>query len=963
MTDRKCFLKSKRKTSKLLRGDLDGGSTSSDRYDIDVPPLNTTIATTSSESTDAPSNKPSLASKPEENVDPPESSPRKEAVVEGTYVSPAKVKARKDGGTPSKSPTTQVQNGSPERLTTGKSNDQHVFTPPRPPRDQVILETRMVPTKTKTGKRDRCSETVTSPSSSSGGADSASHTKKRRRKKKKRKSSDESVSPGPSRSTVMSPLPYASTSKFAGDSDEELGATLAKFTPLKKVTSGDRKSRRDKGKSSKKRKKKDVSERRITDSYSSSPPPPGRRPSQTKRSFPRKKLSEKFRPMSTADKVQTIPQQPVPREENVESDEDFQNDDEADDIEQPQYPSDASSDDSDGDGDGDAPQAGEPEDRWRLSNEGDLLRFTLPDFIEEIGPTFKFDPPEPELAYFNKFITIDMLKIATRETNKYQRFHEKFIAKKRNPRWTQVSDAEMAAFVGCTILMGVDRKPSIEDYWSNSDALYNVAVSKVMTRSRFQMIRRYFHIADPYGDPRREADPEVRQRRTEEDPLYKINRWLGPMVENCLENYKPHQQVSIDEGMVKFKGRSVFKQRMPQKPDKDGFKIWQVADSITSYVCNFEPYLGIKYKSKKEGRKKQKGAVKQTTLRLCGPMYGKNQVLYVDSLFAKIDTALELKENGVFMVGSFRRSRKNLPPQLVPTNTRKKYIKLDSGQMLACSLTHPDDVLNITAYQDRKTQVFILNTVYYPLATINATDDDTVADDENEIPVSLARYRRYMGGVDRANQKRKYYHTGRKNNRYWTYLVWYMVDVALVNSYECYKHHFPETKLQHKFFNINVAKQLIGGFCSRNQRGNREATKQALANVIQPENMALHKQVKFQGRQKGCKECSSRAKLTPSGRVPETIHGCEFCGVHLHKGKCFASFHHRLLMRGRRSVAVQVDIPRPPPMRPRVAQPQPVQAERPAEPRGRQLRQIRQPPKAKTPSPPGKKRKGKKRRS
>ena len=87
MTDRKCFLKSKRKTSKLLRGDLDGGSTSSDRYDIDVPPLNTTIATTSSESTDAPSNKPS--------------SPRKEAVVEGTYVSPAKVKARKDGGTQS----------------------------------------------------------------------------------------------------------------------------------------------------------------------------------------------------------------------------------------------------------------------------------------------------------------------------------------------------------------------------------------------------------------------------------------------------------------------------------------------------------------------------------------------------------------------------------------------------------------------------------------------------------------------------------------------------------------------------------------------------------------------------------------------------------------------------------------------------------------------------------------------
>nr|XP_006820655.1 PREDICTED: piggyBac transposable element-derived protein 3-like [Saccoglossus kowalevskii] len=269
------------------------------------------------------------------------------------------------------------------------------------------------------------------------------------------------------------------------------------------------------------------------------------------------------------------------------------------------------------------------------------------------------------------------------------------------------------------------------------------------------------------------------------------------------------QEISIDEGMIRFKGRSKFKQRLPHKPDRYGFKIWQVCDSTTSYIANFEPYLGVKYKTTIEGRKKETGTIKKTTHRLLQPFTEKNHILFCDSLFTSVNTALELQDKEVYMVGSFsRRNRKTMPPQLIPEGKSKK-LKLKIGEMKAA--TRPDDIINITAYQDDSAQILILNTVY-----------PEAVDDERHMPVSLQCYRHHMGGVDRSNQRRKYYHTGRKNNRWWIYMACYLIDVALVNAYECFKALNRTTKVTHKFFNIRTGKQLIGGHSSRIQKSIRE---------------------------------------------------------------------------------------------------------------------------------------------
>ena len=69
---------------------------------------------------------------------------------------------------------------------------------------------------------------------------------------------------------------------------------------------------------------------------------------------------------------------------------------------------------------------------------------------------------------------------------------------------------------------------------------------------------------------------------------------LETVNKKCRENYIPGQNLSVDEAMIGFKGRIQWKQYLPKKPTKWGFKIWSLADSETGYLLNIEPYIGKK---------------------------------------------------------------------------------------------------------------------------------------------------------------------------------------------------------------------------------------------------------------------------------------------------------------------------------------------------------------------------------
>ena len=76
---------------------------------------------------------------------------------------------------------------------------------------------------------------------------------------------------------------------------------------------------------------------------------------------------------------------------------------------------------------------------------------------------------------------------------------------------------------------------------------------------------------------------ELKRREPNYDHLFKIRPVLNDVLDKARDTYETSKNISIDEGMIAFKGRLAFRQYMPAKPTKYGIKVWMAADSSNGY--------------------------------------------------------------------------------------------------------------------------------------------------------------------------------------------------------------------------------------------------------------------------------------------------------------------------------------------------------------------------------------------
>lgn len=76
------------------------------------------------------------------------------------------------------------------------------------------------------------------------------------------------------------------------------------------------------------------------------------------------------------------------------------------------------------------------------------------------------------------------------------------------------------------------------------------------------------------------------------DKLWKVRGFLDSLAKTFQELYEVDGHATVDESMVKFKGRLGFRQYLPLKPIKWGIKVWVMAESSTGYCANFQVYSG-----------------------------------------------------------------------------------------------------------------------------------------------------------------------------------------------------------------------------------------------------------------------------------------------------------------------------------------------------------------------------------
>ena len=399
--------------------------------------------------------------------------------------------------------------------------------------------------------------------------------------------------------------------------------------------------------------------------------------------------------------------------------------------------------------------------------------------------------PSDPLGLFSLFFDDTLVDLIVEETNKYAELKLQGTGKE----WS--TDAqEIRAYMGFMILMGINQLPEIRDYWSTNDFLHYAPIANRISRDRFEQISRYLHFVD--------SDTLL----SREDPGFSRLQRVDPIIDHLKDRFKsiyyPHCEVSIDEAMIPFKGRSSMKQYLPLKPVKRGFKVWVIADATNGYTYDFNVYTG----ATAGGRETALG--EKVVMKLSESIQGRYHQLYFDNYFTSVNLLSKLLEKNTYACGTIRTNRKQYPAEIseeAKRLTRGGSVFRQSGNLVA------------TAWKDNKV-VNIVSTLADPS---EHTTVDRQQKDGTQVAVScpmcVALYNKYMGGVDLGDQLRGSYHVRLKNRKNYKYVFWFLFDVAITNSYILHSFDVSSSQVDHKAFRLKLAEQLIGDCMSRKSLG------------------------------------------------------------------------------------------------------------------------------------------------
>lgn len=280
----------------------------------------------------------------------------------------------------------------------------------------------------------------------------------------------------------------------------------------------------------------------------------------------------------------------------------------------------------------------------------DVLDFETHNFDQPIKVLKNYNNRSQPVDYFFDLFSQEMIELLVKNTNIYAK-----VTNSKN--WVEITQSEMKAFLGIMTLMSINPLSDFQLYWSTDEFYNNPVISKVMTLQRFKKITQNLHVSD------------VRNELPRNSPAYDKLCKVRPLIDALSERFEsacaPSQCNSVDESMIKFKGRSVMRQYMPKKPVKRGFKCWARCDSKTGFLHKFQLYTG------KMGESAEENLGFRVVLDLSEGM-PPGSLLAFDNFFTSIPLMWALHEKGIYSVGTIRIDRKYLPEEIIGPKMNKK---------------------------------------------------------------------------------------------------------------------------------------------------------------------------------------------------------------------------------------------------------------------------------------------------
>ena len=494
-------------------------------------------------------------------------------------------------------------------------------------------------------------------------------------------------------------------------------------------------------------------------------------------------------------------------------------------------------------------------DDYEIKWNGIRQSVTVNEFTHPSGPTKILTSSRKVKNFFELMFSKGVWSHICKQTNLYAKQRIKI---KPDPDWKEVTVAELKAWIGCLIAMGLNKLPDIKMYWDTTWKLSLVA--NRFTRKRFLSIKKYLHLAD--------NEDIVDQKDSSSDRIGKIRPLLNLLVANFKANYQPDCYLTADEDICKFKGRNKLKQYLRAKIVKWGYKIWKLCDSTTAYVLDLDVYLGKNSKN---------SSPYDAVMGLMEGYLDKHHVVVMDNFFTSVPLFTDLLARSTYACGTVRLNRKYLPEEF------KKKKVMDAGQ----SQFWQNDNFIATLWQDKRTVRFLST-------CCEAEGEDTVirrrnSDEPQQLscPPVVKIYTKYMGGVDRSDRLVRTYSVSRQSKKWWYRLFYYLLDTALANSFILYKISPNHDELSELDYLKQLAVALIGAISKDEKVQPRPQRKKTKVQIPPRVTAGNHWPVHTKKQQK-CQHCAR-----PGSRGPLSTYKCEACNVHLCIKGCFKNYHTR----------------------------------------------------------------------
>lgn len=247
-----------------------------------------------------------------------------------------------------------------------------------------------------------------------------------------------------------------------------------------------------------------------------------------------------------------------------------------------------------------------------------------------------------------------------------------------------------------------------------------------------------------------------------------------------------------------------------------------------------------------------------------------------DNFFTSYKLLEDLYHNKILCCGTLRSARKEFPACLydkaaIKGMKRGDVVRRMKGPVLALTWIDKKAVHAAGTYTQAPSQ---------ELAEVNRKQKDGTIQ-KIPCPELVSCYNMYMGGVDKNDQMKSYYTIPVAGKKWWSRVFFYLIDRSIYNRFVVEQESPNHGKRSQKLFRIDLAKQLIGTFCSRRKRG-RPSDEHLLARHVErhfPDFLPTNK--KGKRKESRCKVCKTK----------KTSYFCPDCDVGLCAAPCFRLYH------------------------------------------------------------------------